>query len=207
MSKNGEPVRKGARMNRNGEDRRVQRTRGLLIGALLELMREKVFEDVTIQEITERANVGRSTFYMHFEGKEDLLLSGFESLKGAIGEMTAGGQGGVLGFTGPFFAHLHEQQAIFRAMVGRKSGGLVQQGIQLVMTDLARDDLARHVPAREARGIRFQLAVQSAVGAFAAMLPWWLSQPKPLPPDQMNQLYRDLVIPGLRQVLGLPPGP
>lgn len=54
------------------EDRRVQRTRELLQNALLELLQTGDYDAVTIQDITERANVGRTTFYLHYESKEDL---------------------------------------------------------------------------------------------------------------------------------------
>jgi AcrR family transcriptional regulator len=57
-------------------DRRVQRTRQLLIHALMELIEEKGYDAVTIQDITDRANVGRTTFYLHFRSKEHLFLGG-----------------------------------------------------------------------------------------------------------------------------------
>lgn len=54
------------------EDRRVQRTRELLQNALLELLEMRGYDAVTIQDVTERANVGRTTFYLHYESKEAL---------------------------------------------------------------------------------------------------------------------------------------
>ena len=60
------------------KDRRVQKTQKLLKDALISLIIEKGFESVTIQEILDRANVGRSTFYLHFENKQELLHSCFE---------------------------------------------------------------------------------------------------------------------------------
>ena len=62
-------------------DRRVQRTRKLLQDALIALVLEKGYEAVTIQDIIDRANVGRSTFYAHFLDKQHLFLSGFEQLR------------------------------------------------------------------------------------------------------------------------------
>lgn len=59
-------------------DRRVRRTRGRLKEALLELMHERGYEGLTVREIADRADVGRSTFYDHFESKEDLLFAGVE---------------------------------------------------------------------------------------------------------------------------------
>lgn len=64
-------------------DRRVRRTRRALHDALLTLMTEKSFDAVTVQDIIDRADVGRSTFYSHFTDKRDLLDSGFEDLNPA----------------------------------------------------------------------------------------------------------------------------
>src|SRR5690242_4167136 len=61
-------------------DRRIQRTRQLLLDALLSLILEKDFDSITVQDVIDRANVGRSTFYAHFQDKDELLLSGFEHL-------------------------------------------------------------------------------------------------------------------------------
>ena len=59
----------------NNLDRRVQKTRKLLQDALIELVGEKGYETVSIRDILERANVGRSTFYAHFADKDQLLHS------------------------------------------------------------------------------------------------------------------------------------
>ena len=61
-----------------GEDRRIIRTKSALNRAFLELVKEKGYESVTIEEITSRANIGRTTFYLHYQDKEDLLLEGLE---------------------------------------------------------------------------------------------------------------------------------
>ena len=73
-------------MTKKGGDRRVQRTHHLLNHALLSLIQEKGFEALTVQDIIDRANVGRSTFYAHFADKEDLFLQGFESLSAELKE-------------------------------------------------------------------------------------------------------------------------
>jgi AcrR family transcriptional regulator len=55
-------------------DRRVQRTRKLLREALMELILEEGYDTISIQDITDKANLGRATFYLHFKDKDDLLL-------------------------------------------------------------------------------------------------------------------------------------
>ena len=54
-------------------DRRIQRTRQLLDDALIELILEKGYDKITVQNIVDQANAGRSTFYSHFLDKDDLM--------------------------------------------------------------------------------------------------------------------------------------
>ena len=73
-------------MPQNMPDRRVQKTRKLLQDALIELVAEKGYEAVSIQELLDRANVGRSTFYAHFQGKDQLLHSILDRLDELFGQ-------------------------------------------------------------------------------------------------------------------------
>src|SRR5512147_2280747 len=65
---------------KNKIDRRIQRTRQSLRTALLALIKEKGYDAISIEDITERANVGRATFYLHYKDKEDLLLEEFSEM-------------------------------------------------------------------------------------------------------------------------------
>src|SRR5215510_16130716 len=56
-------------------DRRIQRTQELLQKALIELIGEQGYDVTTIQDIVDRANVGRTTFYKHYNSKDDLFMS------------------------------------------------------------------------------------------------------------------------------------
>src|SRR3954469_23951916 len=66
------------------QDRRVRRTRRLLREALLALVLEKGYEAVTVQDVLDRADVGRATFYAHFRDKDDLLISGADELRESL---------------------------------------------------------------------------------------------------------------------------
>src|SRR5437660_10085913 len=71
-------------MVKRATDRRVQRTRQLLQDALISMMIEKGYEATTVQDIIDRANVGRATFYAHFADKETLLASRIEDLRAML---------------------------------------------------------------------------------------------------------------------------
>src|SRR5436309_3572432 len=74
INKSSEPIRKSVRK----PDRRVRRTRDSLGDALIELMHEQRFEEITVQHVLDRAGVSRSTFYTHYRDKDDLFLSDVE---------------------------------------------------------------------------------------------------------------------------------
>ena len=61
-------------------DRRVQRTRDPLKQALIELIKERGYDAITIQDIVDRANVGRTTFYAHYDSKDELFMNCHEAM-------------------------------------------------------------------------------------------------------------------------------
>ena len=106
-------------MGAKAEDRRVQRTRTLLLDALLDLIAEKGYAAVTVQDIVDRANVGRSTFYAHFLDKRELLLSGVNGLLMFLAQQGTGAAPSdesctrLLGFSLPLFsAHPAQLQVL-----------------------------------------------------------------------------------------------
>src|SRR5512133_4407009 len=70
-------------------DRRARRTRKQLKEALFALVLEKGYDGVTIEDITERADLGRTTFYLHYRDKEELLLESIDSISEELMEQIA----------------------------------------------------------------------------------------------------------------------
>lgn len=66
-------------------DRRVQRTRKVLQEAMVQLIREKGYDAITVQDILDRADVGRATFYAHYQSKEDLFMAHHDTLISSLG--------------------------------------------------------------------------------------------------------------------------
>src|SRR5689334_25244134 len=103
-------------------DARVRRTRDALGDALVALMQEKPFDTLTVQDVLDRANVSRSTFYTHYSDKDDLLMSDAEEFFEAL-SMSLSQQGDKSDRVFPveeFFAHLADVQPFFKALM--KSG-------------------------------------------------------------------------------------
>src|SRR3989441_13191585 len=127
-------------MARQAPDRRVQRTRKLLQEALVSMMIEKGYDGTTVQDIVDRANVGRATFYAHFADKETLLYSGLEDLRSAIGEQQRQAPGS-LGFSLAMLEHARGNLPLGRALAGRRRLVLTLQLEQRVHPDPAERDL------------------------------------------------------------------
>ena len=182
-------------------DARVRRTRDALGDALIALMQEKSFETITVQDVLDRAHVSRSTFYMHYSDKDDLLMSDAEEFFEALSTaLSAHGDKSDRVFpVKEFFAHLAEAQVFFKALV--KSGkyhenmelarGHFARGIERRLAELPR---AKAIPAEERPALAFAHA-----GALLSLLSWWLDRGMREQPAAMDDLFHRMVWNGLRE--------
>jgi AcrR family transcriptional regulator len=181
---------KGGESGVGRPDRRVQRTQRALRDALLHLVRERGWDDVTVQDVCDRADVGRSTFYVHFADKEELLVSGFGDLRKVLRTHVAPAQGEPLGFTVALIEHAREFKELYKAMVGRRTGRLVHQSFMDVVKELVAEDLARGAVSTVP-----EVAVAYVAGAFWEVLSWWFEQRKPLPATEVAAAFKRLTLP------------
>ncbi len=189
-------------MGKKIADRRVRRTRELLQSALAALIVERGYDAVTVQDVLDRANVGRSTFYAHFRDKEDLLLSGAENLWTQFEEHFA--SAAVTNETPwmlslSMFEHAAEQRSLYRALSAKKGGNIALQHIQKKLYVSVRDHLKAQAPKRK-KGFPPDLLAHYIISSFIALLTWWLDNDASYTPAQMNDFYRQLVQPGVEAI-------
>lgn len=179
-------------------DRRVRRTKRRLKEALLELIGERDYGSITIRELTERADVGRSTFYSHFDSKEELLFSGFDawllSLADSVNEGDEG-EGGEACSTGfrfslPLLRHAATQKRFFRTVVEEASTPRVRRRIVGLIAAAARRELERMSPAVE--GAR-DAEAHAVAGAFVGVLSWWLASGRRLRVEEVDRIFQRTV--------------
>jgi AcrR family transcriptional regulator len=190
------------------EDRRIQRTQQLLRGALLSLIREKGFEALSVKDIIDRANVGRATFYAHFDNKEDLLASGIEGLKMSLKErqrqalsQSTTRDETLFGFSYDLFVHANEHRDVFQAMVGKRSGAVIQQLLRKMLVDLSRDEVEVIVQRRGGESIPTEAVVQYVAGGLFGLLIWWGNGRMRMPVEEVNAIFRRLAIPAVKAAL------
>lgn len=190
-------------------DRRVQRTQKLLHQALTCLILEKKYESITVQEILDRADVGRSTFYLHFRDKDELLVSGFqylqsflESVQKAAAALPAKSYERTIGFSQAMFEHAQEYRRVNRAMLGSSAEVVVRRQIHSVLAGVVRCELQLEWPRRK-RGdgpVSPELLSHFLVSTFVSVLTWWLNSRNPMSPKDINAAYRHLVLPCLASI-------
>ena len=183
-------------------DRRVARTRGTLHQALLSLILEKGYEAISVEDICERANIGRSTFYAHFANKDDLKRSGLGHLRRELLDrhrsVMASMPDGIrpLGFSLPMFEHARDHARLYRALVGSKGGAIALHTIRQTLCDFVRDELAT-TGTKDGTGIPREFVVQHIVGAYVAVLTWWLDGGAKQPPGRMDEFFQQLMTEGI----------
>jgi len=174
-------------------DRRVRRTRRLLSEALVALILERGYDRITVGDVLERADVGRSTFYSHFRDKDDLLMACFDELRQSL---RADVEAFAAGTTPPdaagpvlvLFEHAHQNRTVYQALCGRRSGETVLAHLHGVYAELLRT----HLPARVKGPMPIEVVVEFLAGSAIALFRWWLDADMPHPPRTMAGFYRRL---------------
>lgn len=185
-------------------DRRSARTKAKLQRALMSLILRKRYEAITIKDICDAANVGRSTFYAHYTSKDDLKRRGFEKLhkelvhrQKEVRNSAAHDKDQSLGFSLGMFEHARDHLENYRALVGGRGGDISLGTIRKILSDLVRDELAKAGAKKSADIIPRELVVQYVVGAYMSVLIWWLDEGAKLAPEQMDAMFRRLTIEGI----------
>ena len=187
---------------KRAKDRRIQKTKNLLHEALSSLIREKPYEAIVVQEILDRANVGRSTFYTHFRDKDELLISGIRDILSVLPRelpYTGKRYERIISFSLPIFEHIHRHRRTSRARMGVRGRAIIHEQLQKVLAGRIASDLRKDCQSRKLSGQipADDLLVQYVASTFVLVLNWWVDSRDPLPPDEIDRLFRTLVLPAL----------
>ena len=186
-------------------DRRVGKTRKALKEALTDLILEKGYEEVTVQDVIDRADVGRSTFYAHFVDKDDLLMAILADLDVPSPDASSWkADDPAFGWTLALFRHFGSGRRLFKAVASSQSGALARRETTQRLEELARAELSRLKAARRLDAFRLELMVRFLVGTFIGFMDWWMREENEhLPAEVVDHAYRSLVLPGVANVLEL----
>ena len=201
-------------------DRRVSRTRMVLRDALMALVLEKGYDAVTVEEIAARADVSRTTFYLHYKDKEELLL---ESINAIVGDLVDQISQVPLAAWGPpnaalrsgkaphepvllVFQHAAENAELYQVMLSGeghskayiKIRGILAEAVQRLLADKINSEGLEISPS-----IPMEVICNYFAGSLIGIITWWLETDMPYPPERMAEMFQKLVYPGAGMVLGI----
>ncbi len=213
-------------------DRRVYKTRKLLQDALMTLVAEKGYEAVTIREILDEANVGRSTFYAHFQDKDQLLHSILDRLDALFEqhkkEMSATQENSgkpdktAAAYnsspTLSLFQFVGQNHRFFKAMLRDRAYGVFSKPVydyvfahlHGIFTDPTHAAMFAHlrepfkmIQSREkSSSLESEIAAHYFASALMGVLVWWVEKDMVCTAEEIDHLFRQLAMPSFGRVLG-----
>jgi AcrR family transcriptional regulator len=190
-------------------DRRVKRTREILQSSLIELMSEGSYDAITIQDIVDRANVGRTTFYLHYNSKDELFLSCHESMvrEFRIGLLHPLSKEDLLSPEIPkglklAYRHLEEARAMLHSVFQGKDSLLLLRQLRDWNAQQIESNLRAAFSAADST-IPLDVLSTYLAGAQIALLHWWLEKRRPHTLEELGQKLHYLQRAAIRDAFGL----
>jgi AcrR family transcriptional regulator len=190
-------------------DRRVQRTRDMLQQALTDLIRERGYAAITIQDIVDRANVGRTTFYLHYTSKDDLFMHCHEAVVSAfhVEAHASLSREALLSPDEPpgmrvAYRHLAEARALLAPIFQGEQSLLIVRRIRDRSAAKMEASLQAAFAGRES-SVPLDLLAHTLAGAQLALLQWWLEQRRPHTPEALARTFHRLRRAAIRDAFGL----
>lgn len=185
-------------------DRRIVRTRRRLSEALLELMREEPFEAITIQNITDRADLNRATFYLHYSTKEELLIA---SLEARFDELVK-----EIETTLPLsperplwtdceaermvFSHVKANVDLYRVILSDRGLGAVTHRIIKYIAEVAKTDLQKSMEGHDMPDFPLEVVSNHYAGGLFSLLIWWIENDFPIGVDEIAKISHNISLNG-----------
>ncbi|CAM04288.1 TetR family transcriptional regulator [Saccharopolyspora erythraea NRRL 2338] len=191
-----------------GGDRRVRRTRRAIREALIELCTEQSFGSLTVEDLLDRADVARATFYAHYRAKEDILVDIVRSLTADRAAWMAEYEAQHPdGFTGDplrsIFTHAEKNKAVYRVILqGAGDGRPLREFYERTSDEAealfrARAEQSGHTPR-----IPVEFVARAWAGELIGALAWWLEHDTEYTADQVATMLSDLSARGRRWAAG-----
>jgi AcrR family transcriptional regulator len=190
-------------------DRRIERTRQLLSTALMDLIIERGYDTITIQDITDRANVSRATFYLHYKDKDELLFQGMEKIYNALVESHNGlmpidvsEDDYETGFCNDSdFQHVAEYADFYRVMLSKKGSMEFVLNVMSYLTQVMTQGIHSKLGESEPK-IPLDMIGAFLAGAQVGVTKWWLENDMQYSPQEVAKMHFFLALFGMRWGLG-----
>lgn len=179
------------------QDRRSQRTRHLLSAALVQLIREKDYSAITVSDIIERANIGRSTFYSHYRDKDDLFVGELDRVIEVLSHRIPNQEEFPFFPSLGLFRHVGEEYELYKALVWTP-------GIDLLIKHMQKSLSHRIEQGLQQSGMEYEIPnpilANFIAGSFLTLLKWWLENKMMYSPEEMDTIFKRLTMAGLENM-------
>lgn len=190
-------------------DRRINRTRRQLREALMSLLLEKGYSTVTVEEITNRADLGRTTFYLHYRDKEELLLESIETtaeeLRAQVDQLlsTNSSETNYSNAIHFVFQQAAKNASLYRIILSGGAANSVLNRIREIFSEAALEFFQRRLsdPNNLPSAIPLDVVAHAFATSMLGLMTWWLEQGIPYSAEQISSYFRILFFSGALSVL------
>jgi len=190
-------------------DRRILRTRRALRDALTALILEQGYASITVQDITDRADLNRGTLYLHYRDKQDLLLSSSRDVCDELLAQLAPISTRNLGMDVPerhltiVFQHVADHVDFYRVMFGDQGVPAFGAQIRRIVSQAGLGRLRALRKLAKGRPFSLELVASFSGGAIIGVIEWWLEHGLTPAPDVLARQTLELTVQGVYPMLGL----
>jgi len=189
----------------NTTDRRVRRTQKALGDALIALSLEKDYDEITIQEITERADIGYRTFFRHYTEKDDLLKDVLSTIRDEISELMSPPPLDFFinpdaQFINPpnstvIFRHVQENCDLYHVLL------FSNRGLVKSLKEYAIQEFQSNYPEIPEPDIPIEILLNHMTSSMITLMRWWLENNMPYSPEEMGDYASRMIIRPLRELI------
>ncbi len=178
-------------------NRRIQQTKQKLNKALTELIKEKDYEQILVQDITQRADLSRATFYLHYHDKEELFNEGLERLVDAIIGRFQAAETLVLSAEPlrHIFQLVADNHRLYRTLLADQGSSLIGSQLRSKLA-IGLETWLRALGTQldENMAVSRNLIYGYTANALLGMIAWWLDNDMPHSADYMAHISRQLLL-------------
>jgi len=183
-------------------DRRTQKTNQAIHEALMSLMSKKHYDEITIQNIIDKANIGRSTFYSHYATKDELLFESIEPMLEMVNNciikyIECGGMYSEIATVSALFEHLKENSHMLKRLIKAESSTLFFDRIALRCNKQIEKYLSTKLASGLTSQIPLSLLTHHISTTMVGLIKWWSNNDMTYSPTEMNQFFHELISPCL----------
>lgn len=166
-------------------DPRIEATRDHLRRALVSLVHERDYDTIAVKQILHRANVGRTTFYAHFNDKDALLAS---SIHEVLASARAKGHSGLTWFSLPILEYHERHRRAHGDRMSARGRTILHEQMRTVLVQLVTSELqgtSTRIPP--------DLLADHVASTFTRVIEWWIESGSPLSAQEVDALFRALI--------------